>query len=160
MFFRPCFLSCFEIHFGRVLGSILERFWEQFSLNFCSFVDFLFGLILGGFWVHFGRSFALCLEVFFDTFSDLAKNVAPHESNVNSSRTEGLAPGTTIKKPLKKWRNNVTNAHTKNIRILDACLLHFGMLLGAFWKPKGDQQSSEILDVFSDAILDLVGLHF
>ena len=98
--------------------------------------------------------------MFFDRFSDLAKNAAPRESTVNSSRNEGLAPGTTIKKPLKKWGNNVTNAHTKNICILDACLLHFWMLLGAFSKPKGDQQSSEILDVFSDAILDLFGLHF
>jgi len=100
------------------------------------------------------------LEVFFDRCSDLAKNAAPHESTVNSSRNEGLAPGTTINKPFKKWRNNVTNAHTKNICILDACLLHFGMLLGAFWKTKGDQQSSEILDVFSESILDLFGLHF
>ena len=100
------------------------------------------------------------MEVFFDTFSDLAKNVAPHESIVNRCRNEGLAPGTTIKKPFQKWRNNVTDAHTKNICILDACLLHFGMLLGAFWKPKGDQQSSEILDVFSESIFDVFGLHF
>ena len=98
--------------------------------------------------------------MFFDRFSDLAKNAAPHESTVNSSRNEGLAPGTTIKKPFKKWGNNVTNAHTKNICILDACLLHFLMLLGAFWKPKGDQQSSENLDVFSESSLDLFGLHF
>ena len=98
--------------------------------------------------------------MFFDRFSDLAKNAAPHESTVNSSRNEGLAPGTTIKKPLKKLGNNVTNAHTKNICMLDACLLHFWMLCGAFWKPNGDQQSSEILDVFSDSIWDLFGLHF
>ena len=101
MFFRSCFLSCFEIHFGRFLGSILGRFGEQCSLNFCSFVDFVFVVIFGGFWIHFGRSVALCLEVFFYTFSDLAKNVAPHESTANSSRNEGLAPGTTIKKPFK-----------------------------------------------------------
>ena len=98
--------------------------------------------------------------MFFYRFSDLTKNAAPHESSVNSSQNEGLAPGTTIKKPLKKWGNNVTNAHTKNIRILDACLLHFWMLLGAFSKPKCDQQSSKILDVFSESILDLLGLHF
>ena len=41
------------------------------------------------------------MEVFFDRCSNLAKNAAPHESTVNSSRNEGLGPGITIKKPLK-----------------------------------------------------------
>ena len=59
-------------------------------------------LIFRGFWVHFGRSVALVLEVFFDTLPDLAKNAAPHESTVNSSRNEGLVLGTTIKKPFQK----------------------------------------------------------
>ena len=34
------------------------------------------------------------------------------------------------------------------------------MLLGAFSKPKCDQQSSKILDVFSESILDLLGSIF
>ena len=67
-------------------GMLLQRFWAG----------------LGCFWIHFGRNVDLLWEVFFNTFSDLAKNAAPHESTENSSRNEGLAPGKAIKKHLNE----------------------------------------------------------
>ena len=90
----------FTIKVWRLFCLILVACWGQISIIFRDVFglrfldDFLeasgciFGVILLHFW-----------EFILVTFSDFAKNGAPHESTANSSQIEGRAPGQATKKP-------------------------------------------------------------
>jgi hypothetical protein len=109
-----------------------------------SFFDGLFGV--------FAR-FGAVLHPFWDSRSVLFSNWAwkprPHEYAVPADQIKGRALRKTTK---KRPRSEGKNGMRPRTRKWGPFWNHFGSLWGPFWEPRGHQKTSEMLDVFLNAL--------